>query len=74
MIPIIIVNPLFQPIIFIDSMAVCGTISSTNITIFNLTIHILKGTLFITLGESVDVYKTIYTTHISLIGIPIMLR
>ena len=33
-----------------------------------------KGTLIVTLGDIVDVYKTISTTHITIIEIKIMLR
>ena len=57
---------------FIDSVAVHITTSNTYITLFNIPIHILKGTWIITLGESVAVYKTIYTTNI--IEIKILLK
>ena len=44
-------------------MAVHGTISTTNITLFNIPINILKCTWIVTLGESVAVLKTISTNH-----------
>ena len=36
--------------------------------------NVREKTLLITLGESVDFYKTISTTHITIIQIPILLR
>ena len=45
------------------------TVSTIHIKIFNIPIHIIKLTWFITFGESVSVYKTIYTTHINILQI-----
>ena len=58
----------------IDSVPVRRTICITYITLFNIPIHILKGNLIVTLGESVAVYKTRSTTYITIIGITILLR
>ena len=45
-------------------MAVHKTIYTTNITLVNTPINRLKGTWIITLVDSVDILKTISTTHI----------
>ena len=58
----------------IDIVDVCTTISTTNITIFKIPTHHLKGNWIITLGESMYFYKTISTTHIILILTTILLR
>ena len=44
------------------------------ITLFNVNINIIKGTLIFTLGDSGDVLKTISATHTTIIGITIMFR
>ena len=53
-------------------MDVHGIIPTTEITILKLTILVIKGIWLITLGESVAVYKNIYTAHIIIIGIKIL--
>ena len=47
-------------------MDVHRNISTTNITIFNILINLLKGNLIFTLGQSVAIYKTISNTHITI--------
>ena len=47
-------------------MTVHRTISTTIITLVNAPINIIKGNLTFTLGYSVDVLKTISTTHITI--------
>ena len=64
-------HQLFRTVVFIDSVDVNRT---NDIIIFNVLIHLLKGNLISTLGDSVVVYKTLSVTHITIIGIPIMLR
>ena len=55
------------------SVDIHKTISTTNITLFNVPIHPLKGAWIFTLGESEAVYKTISTTITTIIAITILL-
>ena len=70
---IIKIHELFQTILLIDSVAFHRTRSTDYITLFSASSYLLKGTLIITSVESVDVLKTISTTHITIIGITILL-